>query len=57
MSGEAGGYSTLNVKYLAEKWETANEYFDGAVEVPGRKNKVLETERSKSSLTLSVDLS
>jgi hypothetical protein len=36
MSGEAGGYSTLNRRYLFEKWDAANEYFDGAVEVPGR---------------------
>lgn len=49
MSGEAGGYSTLNVKYLAEKWETANEYFDGAVEVPGRKTRYWKLREHKQS--------
>ena len=39
MSKEDGGYSSLNAKYLAEKWDTADEYFDGAVEVPGRKTR------------------
>jgi hypothetical protein len=39
MSGEAGGYSTLNAKYLSEKWDTSGEYFDGAIEVPGRKTR------------------
>jgi hypothetical protein len=39
MSKEAGGYSTLNVKYLYEKWDTSDEYFDGAVEVLGRKTR------------------
>ncbi len=39
MAREAGGYSTFNVRYISEKWETANEYFEGAVEVPGRKTR------------------
>ena len=39
MSKEAGGYSTLNAKYLSEKWNTSDEYFDGAVEVQGRKTR------------------
>jgi len=37
MSGEYGGYSTLNAGYLFSKWETSDEYFEGAVEVTGRK--------------------
>ncbi len=37
MSGEAGGYSTLNTEYLLGKWETSDTWFEGAVEVPGRK--------------------
>ena len=39
ISGEAGGYSTLNAMYLSEKWDRADEYFDGAVEVQGRKTR------------------
>ncbi len=37
MSKEPGGYSLLNTRHLFEKWETSDNYFDGAVEVPGRK--------------------
>lgn len=47
MSGEAGGYSTLNARYLSEKWDTANEYFDGAVEVPGRKTRYWKLREQK----------
>lgn len=39
MSKEAGGYSTLNTEYLLGKWETSEEYFEGAVEVAGRKRR------------------
>lgn len=39
MSKETGGYSTLNTEYLLRKWETADEYFEGAVEVRGRKTR------------------
>lgn len=39
MSKEAGGYSTLNTEYLMGKWETSDSYFEGAVEVPGRKTR------------------
>jgi hypothetical protein len=37
MSVEEGGYSTLNTRYLGQKWETSDQYFEGAVEVAGRK--------------------
>ena len=37
MTKEAGGYSTLNTEYLLSKWETSDSWFEGAVEVPGRK--------------------
>lgn len=37
MSEESGGYSTLNAEYLFSKWETSDEYFEGSVEVTGRK--------------------
>lgn len=37
MSKEEGGYSTLNSNYIKKKWESSDQYFDGAVEVPGRK--------------------
>jgi hypothetical protein len=37
MSKEEGGYSTLNANYIKKKWESSARYFDGAVEVPGRK--------------------
>jgi hypothetical protein len=36
MNEENHGYSTYNDHYLAEKWEMANEPFDGAIEVPNR---------------------
>jgi hypothetical protein len=39
MTRELGGYSSLNTRYLFEKWETSHEYFEGAVEVPHRKIK------------------
>lgn len=39
MSLQAGGYSTLNTEYLLSKWETSDIYFEGAVEVPGRKTR------------------
>lgn len=39
MSKEAGGYSTFNTRYLLSKWETSDEYFEGAVEVSGRKSR------------------
>ena len=39
MSLEAGGYSTLNSDYLLSKWETSDEYFEGAAEVTGRKKR------------------
>jgi hypothetical protein len=39
MSKEAGGYSTLNTEYLLGKWETSDEYAEGAVEVAGRKRR------------------
>jgi hypothetical protein len=39
MSKETGGYSTLNTEYLLRKWETADEFFEGAVEVRGRKTR------------------
>lgn len=34
---QEGGYSTLNTKYIRSKWITSEEYFEGAVEVKGRK--------------------
>lgn len=37
MSAEYGGYSTSNAEYLFNKWETSDEYFEGAVEVTDRK--------------------
>ena len=49
MSKEAGGYSTLNAKYLYEKWDTADEYFDGAVEVQGRKTRFWKLKEQKQS--------
>lgn len=39
MSKEEGGYSTLNTRYLCEKWDISDVYFDGAVEVSSRKRK------------------
>jgi len=36
---QEGGYSTLNTKYLENKWEISDEYFPGAVEVKGRKHR------------------
>lgn len=39
MSREAGGYSTFNTEYILTKWETSDEYFEGAVEVEGRKSR------------------
>ena len=39
MSKEEGGYSTLNSNYIKKKWESSAHYFDGAVEVPGRKTR------------------
>ncbi|MBN2666410.1 MAG: glycosyltransferase family 2 protein, partial [Bacteroidales bacterium] len=39
MSVQVGGYSTLNTEYLLSKWETSDSYFEGAVEVPGRKTR------------------
>lgn len=39
MSREAGGYSTLNTGYLLNKWETSDTFFEGAVEVQGRKRR------------------
>jgi hypothetical protein len=39
MSKEKGRYSTMNLKYLKEKWEMSDEYFDGAVEIPRKKYK------------------
>lgn len=47
MSKEAGGYSTLNAKYLSEKWDTADEYFEGAVEVRGRKTRYWKLKEQK----------
>jgi hypothetical protein len=46
-SKEAGGYSTLNAMYLSEKWDTADEYFDGAVEVQGRKTRFWKLREQK----------
>lgn len=51
MSKEAGGYSTLNAKYLSEKWDTADEYFEGAVEVRGRKTRFWKLREQKQSDT------
>lgn len=51
MSKEAGGYSTLNAKYLSEKWDTADEYFEGAVEVRGRKTRFWKLREQKQSET------
>lgn len=45
MSKEAGGYSTLNTEYLLSKWETSDEYFEGAVEVAGRKRRYWKLRR------------
>ena len=39
MSVETGGYSTLNTEYLLTKWETSDDYTEGAVEVMGRKRR------------------
>jgi len=39
MSGEEGGYSSFNVRYLRNKWEISDEYFPGAVEIPRRRNR------------------
>ncbi len=39
MSKEAGGYSTLNTDYLLSKWESSDEYLEGAAEVVGRKRR------------------
>lgn len=39
MSVQTGGYSTLNTEYLMGKWETSDSYFEGAVEVPGRRTR------------------
>lgn len=36
MNIEPYGYSSVNSKYLADKWESSMEYFDGAVLVPTR---------------------
>lgn len=49
MSKEAGGYSTLNARYLSEKWDTGDEYFDGAVEVQGRKTRFWKLKEQKQS--------
>ncbi|MDF1559925.1 MAG: hypothetical protein P1P83_06935 [Bacteroidales bacterium] len=45
MTKEAGGYSTLNTEYLLSKWETSDEYFEGAVEVAGRKRRYWKLRR------------
>jgi len=34
---QEGGYSTLNTEYIRSKWETSDDWFEGAVEVKGRK--------------------
>jgi len=39
MSGEEGGYSSYNISYLRSKWEIADEYFQGAVEIPRKRNR------------------
>lgn len=45
MTKEAGGYSTLNTEYLLSKWETSDDYFEGAVEVAGRKKRYWKLRR------------
>lgn len=45
MSVESGGYSTLNAGYLFSKWETSDEFFEGAVEVTGRKIRFWKMKR------------
>lgn len=39
MTKEDGGYSTYNIGYLRRKWEIADEYFEGAIEIPRTKNR------------------
>lgn len=39
MSEQLGGYSTVNTEYLSAKWLTSDEYFEGAVEVHGRRTR------------------
>jgi hypothetical protein len=39
MTKEAGGYSSYNTDYLRRKWEISDVFFEGAVEIPRRRNK------------------
>jgi hypothetical protein len=37
ISGEEGGYSTVNTEYLKRKWEMSEAYFEGSFEIPREK--------------------
>jgi hypothetical protein len=49
MSREKGGYSTLNTEYLVSKWQTSDTYFEGAVEVTGRKIRYWKLRKPEDS--------
>lgn len=49
MNLERFGYSNLNSEYLAKKWETGMEYFDGAVMVPNRSIRYWKLRKKWSS--------
>ena len=53
MSGEEGGYSSYNISYLRSKWEIADEYFHGAVEIPRRRNRFWKLKDTTGSSSVS----
>ncbi len=48
MTKEAGGYSSYNTDYLRRKWDISDDYFEGAVEVPRRRNRYWKLRRNGS---------
>lgn len=49
MSKEAGGYSSYNTDYLRRKWEISDDFFEGAVEIPRRRNKYWKLKSNDSN--------